>query len=253
MKLAERLFARYRTQPLPEDFFQGAVDVHSHVLPGVDDGIRSVHEACEVLQAYEAVGMAGVIFTPHFMSEYSDNRRPAIEERFMNFSQHWHDLSPASPLKLHLAAEYMVDDGFTSHLKDGLLMLNDRSASILVETSYLAAHPDFEAMLYEASLEGYRPVIAHPERYAYASEQTYAGWLRKGYRFQLNLMSLAGTYGEEAQDKASHFLEEGRYSFVGTDLHHLGVWKQSMAELKLTAKQIDAVHALFENNVTLLR
>lgn len=250
MWLKDRLLSRFHSKALPADFFCGVVDVHSHILPGVDDGIKTMDEACEALHAFEELNMSGAILTPHFMADYGENRRPAIEHQFAELTKRWE--KETGGLRIQLAAEYMGDDRFLSHLPDGLLTLDKKTGFVLVETSYLASHPDFDSMLYEVALEGYRPVIAHPERYTYATDHTYASWRRRGYRFQLNLLSLAGAYGDMAQDKALNLLEKGMYTYVGSDLHHLDVWKRYVGDLTLTSQQTDAVHALYENNAGLM-
>lgn len=249
MQFLNRLFPKFHLQSLPADFFHGVVDIHSHILPGVDDGIDNAEAAISTLLAFEEAGMIGAILTPHFMADYGKNRRRMIETHFAEFKQKWGALSET--LQIRLAAEYMIDDQFSSHLSDGLLVLDRNSGFVLVESSYMAAHPKFESMLYEASLEGYRPVIAHPERYNYATDHNYSSWRRRGYRFQLNLMSLGGAYGEMAQDKAFALLDKGFYSYVGSDLHNLTFWQQHVGGVELQTRQIDTLRKLYDNNTSL--
>ena len=243
MSLLTALFPSRKLVPLPNDFFSGAVDVHSHILPGVDDGVPNEEEAVKALTFLGDLGYKQAVLTPHVMAEYEGNRREALQKRFDEFTQTASQL----PISLSLAAEYMVDDAFTSHAAEGYLTMG-RVKFVLTETSYYNVHPSHAQMLYHFSLEGYNPIIAHPERYQYASDRQYASWKRKGYCFQLNLLSLAGAYGEAAEEKALRFLDEEMYSFVGTDLHKVETFRHWLPKIQLKVKQIDRLHELLEHN-----
>lgn len=258
---------KYRREPLPKGIFEGTVDVHTHLLPGVDDGFQKEEDTLEALRVWAEAGVKGVICTPHFMESYPANRRPTIEERFASFQQHFtapHPLSTPPPLgevgrglpgrglpSLHLAGEYMVDDAFASHAADGYLDIGG-SGWVLTETSYANIHPQHTQLLYDLSLEGYEPVIAHPERYQYASDRRYESWKRKGFKFQLNLLSLSGAYGEAAKEKAEWMLREGMYDYVGSDVHNLRNFLSWMPKILLAPSQTDALRYLLENNLRLL-
>ena len=251
---------KYRREPLPEGIFEGTVDVHSHLLPGVDDGFQTAEDTIEALHTWAAAGVRGVIFTPHFMEGYKANRRSAIEQRFNAFQQQVN--SYVSSLSLgeagkglptcYLAAEYMVDDGFESHAADGYLSLGHDSGWVLTETSYVDIHPSHTQLLYDMSLAGYQPVIAHPERYQYASDRRYESWKRKGYKFQLNLLSLSGAYGDAAKEKAEWMLADGMYDYVGSDVHNLRNFLSWLPKIMLTPRQTDDLRLLLENNTSLL-
>lgn len=243
MSLFAALITGRRLLPLPDDFFHDAIDVHSHILPGVDDGIPTADESVKALSYLSQLGFRQAVLTPHVMAEYEGNRREFLQNRFNDFAHS----SGIPPVSLSLAAEYMVDDNFASHEEEGYLTMG-RGKFVLTETSYVNSHPNHSHLLYQLSLSGYNPIIAHPERYLYASDRQYDSWKRKGYYFQLNLLSLAGAYGEPAEVKALRFLDEGRYDFVGTDLHKVETYQHWLPKIRLKAKQIDALHELFENN-----
>lgn len=256
-----------RREPLPQGIFEGTVDVHTHLLPGVDDGFQKLEDSMEALCVWVEAGVQGVICTPHFMENYPANRRPAIEERFAAFQQHFATSQPLStppPLgeagrglpgkglpSLYLAAEYMVDDAFASHAADGYLDIGG-SGWVLTETSYADIHPQHTQLLYDLSLSGYEPVIAHPERYQYASDHRYESWKRKGFKFQLNLLSLSGAYGDAAKEKAEWMLREGMYDYVGSDVHNLRNFLSWLPKILLTPSQTDALRHLLENNLRLV-
>ena len=232
---------------LPNDFFQGACDIHSHILPGVDDGFQSEADSIEALHYLEQLGFAKMCLTPHFMKQY-DNNKEKIVPRFEAFQK---KVSSNCKIQLRLGAEHMLDSDFPEHFKRGFLTIDSENSLVLCETSYLMCEPNTTVMLYDIMLEGYTPVIAHPERYQYASQRHYERWKDKGYLYQLNLLSLAGAYGEPAMVKSHHMLRDGMYDYVGTDLHRLDNFKRFLPNMKLTAKEIDGLHVLYENNAKL--
>ena len=187
---------------LPEDFFRGACDVHCHLLPGVDDGFATAEKSLHTLEVLEKRGVSKMILTPHFMKDYPDNDRDSITAKFETFKA---EAAKVSKIELRLAAEYMLDARFMEHFKQGFLFLDKDNTHVLCETSYLMYEHGITEMLYDIMCEGLQPVIAHPERYQYANNDNYHRWKDKNYKFQLNLLSLAGAYGDPAYVK-SHYL-----------------------------------------------
>ena len=104
---------------------------------------------------------------------------------------------------------------------------------------------------YDVMCEGLQPVIAHPERYVYAGTDVYKSWKEKRYKFQMNLLSLGGVYGQSACEKALYLLNEGMYDYIGSDMHGLDNFRRFLPEIRLKAKEIDAIAQLLENNKTL--
>ena len=174
---------------LPDDFFKGACDIHCHLLPGVDDGFATVEKSLHALEVLEKRGVEKMILTPHFMKDYPDNDRVSITAKFEAFKT---EAAKVSKIELRLAAEYMLDARFMEHFKQGFLFLDKDNTHVLCETSYMMYEHGITEMIYEIMLEGLQPVIAHPERYEYANRANYARWKDKNYKFQLNLLSLAG-------------------------------------------------------------
>lgn len=234
---------------LSHDFFQGACDVHCHLLPGVDDGFKTVETSVEALRLLEEHGMEKMVLTPHFMKEYSENNRESITAKFEVFKV---EAEKACKIELRLAAEYMLDEGFRKHFKQGFLTLDKGGRHVLCETSYMMYEHEASEMLYETMLEGYQPVIAHPERYVYASKKDYLNWKDKDYLFQLNLLSLAGAYGSEAVAKSHYMLKQGMYDFVGSDMHNMDSYKHFLHQIKLDKKELEQLRRLFDNNKKLL-
>lgn len=237
------LFLRRAT--LPERFFEGACDMHSHLLPGVDDGFPTVEKTLEGLAFLEHYGFKKLKMTPHFMKDYPQNTKPVIEEKFKVFCQ---DHGNAVGVELSLGGEYMLDSCFLERCTEGFLTLDKDRTLVLCETSYMMADPQMKEMIYEAMLKGYQPVIAHPERYNYATMPLYKRWKEKDYLLQLNLLSLAGAYGDPAKMKAHELLNEGMYDYVGSDLHRVENVDRMISAIRLTTKETDRLMQLLENN-----
>lgn len=230
---------------LPSGFFDGACDIHSHLLPGVDDGFPDFGKTMEGLALLKRLGFKKAKMTPHFMKDYVDNTRVAIEARYNAFMA---EAGDNLPVELSLGGEYMLDSSFLDRFEEGFLTIDSRNTLVLCETSYMMADPNIREMLYQIMLKGYRPIVAHPERYNYASMQQYKRWKEKDYLLQLNLLSLGGAYGDEAQAKARQLLKDGMYDYVGTDLHRVANVEKMINDIKLTTKERDKLLLLFDNN-----
>lgn len=239
------MFLDFLKKQLPDDFFVGAFDIHSHLLPGVDDGFPDFEKAMEGLEFLKRLGFKKAKMTPHFMREYPDNTYSNIKARYDAFLV---EAGEALPLELSLGGEYMLDSCFMDRFEEEFLTLDIDRTLVLCETSYMMVDPMLKDMLYQVMLKGYQPVMAHPERYNYASMSLYHRWKEKDYLFQLNLLSLGGAYGETAKAKARQLLMEGMYDYVGTDLHRVANVEKMINDIKLTTKERDKLLLLFENN-----
>jgi protein-tyrosine phosphatase len=238
------LFNR-RTRILSDGFLSGFCDCHCHILPGVDDGMKTPEKSLAALNFYASHGVAGVTFTPHVM-EGLHNTRESLLKVFDDFREGYALGIESNVVQIRLGAEYMLDSGFPKHLDEGLLQIFDGIA--LVETSYFMAPMNMEEMLYDVDSGDLVPAIAHPERYIYMEMRDYERLKEKGYYLQLNILSLTGAYGPEAQAKAGTLLKKGMYDFVGTDLHHLGPFRERLEMLKVDKGQREALERMKENN-----
>lgn len=202
--------------PKISSLLTGFTDHHSHILPGVDDGVKKMEVSLKVLERYEQLGIAEVWCTPHIMEDIP-NTTEKLQARFAELCEAYQ-----GPIKLHLAAEYMMDALFEERLEQGdLLKLGDEGNQLLVETSYFTPPMDMDKILLRIKQRGLYPMLAHPERYVYMNKERYTELKDKGIHFQLNLSSLAGAYGSEAKDKALWILKKEYYNLVGSDLHSL--------------------------------
>lgn len=217
--------------------FQGFTDYHSHILPGVDDGIKTMEGALNVLKYYEELGVKTVWLTPHIMEDMP-NKPEELKQRFAELQQAYN-----GPVTLHLAAENMLDSLFAERLEQGdLLPYGINKDQLLVETSYVSAPYGFPLLLQKIRKAGYTPVLAHPERYRYMDYEQYERLRAQGVRFQLNVMSLAGGYGPEAKERAEYLLEEEYYTYSGTDIHALQYFKDTVTSPLLKKKVYNLLH-----------
>lgn len=199
----------------------GMTDWHSHVLPGVDDGIKVLEDSLAVLRHFDSVGLKHLWLTPHIMEDYP-NTTAGLRDRFKKLQEAW-----TGKVELHLASENMLDSLFEERLAAGdLLPIGPKGDHLLVETSYFSAPMGFDKMIEGIKSAGYFPVLAHPERYVYMQEKDYARLHEQGVKMQLNYVSLVGGYGETAQKKSVMLLEKGYIDLTGSDIHRLSTNEQ---------------------------
>ena len=180
----------------------------------------------QVLQRYEESGIAEVWCTPHIMEDLP-NTTEGLRARFAELQAAYD-----GPIKLHLAAEYMMDQLFEERLQNNdLLPLGSEGSRLLVETSYFNPPMGMHDILKQIKTQGYFPVLAHPERYVYMDKDDYRTLKSRGILFQLNLASLAGAYGPDAQKKARWLLKKDFYNLAGSDLHsvrNMQFWEEKI-------------------------
>ncbi len=223
---------------------RGSTDYHSHILPGVDDGVATLPEAIEVLHTFEALGIRELWLTPHIMED-CPTATATLQQRFAELSAAYKGVASKQPLTLHLAAEYMLDSLFVQRLAaDDVLPLVD-GRHVLVETSYYNPPFGFDDILQQIVARGYTPILAHPERNNYMSTNDYKPLYGKGLVLQLDLFSLVGAYGREAAAKAQWLLKKGYYGMVGSDIHALSPYTEFLA-VPLRRSVLRAVAALMQ-------
>ena len=220
-------FLKKKHSLISSEVLKGKVDRHSHILFGVDDGLATLEESLAVLAFQESVGIKEVWCTPHIMED-TPNTTDFLRERFNALCDAYD-----GPIRLHLAAEYMLDTLFEERLKAGdILTMEDNT--VLIETSTWNPPPGLYDAIRNLQKSGYRPLLAHPERYRYLSETGYDNLYRMGIHFQLNIASLIGYYGETAQKKALYILKNGWYSEIGSDCHRLKIIQEQYTRENLT-------------------
>lgn len=222
--------------------FSGFTDWHCHLLPGVDDGVQTMDESLAILHRYEELGASKVWLTPHIMEDVP-NTTAHLRERYEKLKAAYYEDCKGC-ITLRLAAENMLDNLFEERLAtDDLLPLGDNSDHLLVETSYFNPPIDFHDILERIKQKGYYPVLAHPERYVYMSENDYRRLKSMSILFQLNIFSLTGIYGPAAKKKAEWLLKEGMYNLCGTDIHSIDYLNKPIRQ-KLSHKTARQLHEI---------
>jgi protein-tyrosine phosphatase len=198
-----------------------SADMHSHLLPGLDDGLQTLDQTMAFMQELKNMGYQKLICTPHILSDMHPNTPETILPKL--------DLVRAELVKRNIdiqveaAAEYMIDLEFERLIESGGRLLSFTSKNyILIEMSYLAQSPNFEKIIFELQMKGLKPIFAHPERYTYFHSHfdKYQRLIDLGCLLQVNLLSLSGYYGKEVKRAAELLFKKDMVCFLGTDMHH---------------------------------
>lgn len=199
--------------------------MHSHLLPGLDDGAETVAHSLDLLRELRALGFRKLVMTPHVMGDFYKNTPAGIRAALATLRAAAAEAG-LGDVALECAAEYYLDEWLGRKLADGteLLTFGGDQRYLLLETSYLNEALNLQATIFELRAAGYQPVLAHPERYVYFYGRfAELEKLRResGVLLQLNLNSLAGYYSPAARHVAEKLIDAGLVDFVGTDTHHL--------------------------------
>lgn len=228
-----------------QPFVHNLTDYHSHILPGVDDGVKDIDNALKILSLYENAGLKKLWLTPHIMEDYP-NETTFLLSTFDTLKNEYR-----GNIQIELAAEYMIDELFIHRLANNDLLSinitdgelynhntgtdnignNENTKLLLVETSYFSRPTYFYEILKEIKDKGYVPLLAHPERYVYMGENDYRRIIDMGVILQLNIASLMGAYGTDAKKRAKFILSNKLYSLSGTDTHSLKQAQSISSEL----------------------
>ena len=195
------------------------VDIHSHVLPGIDDGAKTIEDSKYLLENMIEFGFSKIITSPHTIENIWNNTPQTIEDALQYTKENLTELT--NKVNLKAASEYIMDDYFASLFEKGSL-LTIKDNFVLVEMSYINPPIQLFDYLFNLQVAGYIPVLAHPERYVFyhSDFSNYAKLKKAGCYFQLNLLSATGYYGKEVAKIADKLLKEKMIDFVGSDFHH---------------------------------
>lgn len=210
----------FKPKPVLKDLLpDNYVDIHSHLLWGIDDGARTFEDTLRLTKALQSFGISQLITTPHIIEHVWDNYPEQIQAKKDETIVELRNNQINIPFRA--AAEYMMDEHFVQLFQNGkLLTLKDNY--VLVEMSYINPPIQLYTILFDLQVAGYIPVLAHPERYLFYHHdfEEYQKLKKAGCRFQLNLLSVVGYYGEGIARIAEKLLQNGMYDFVGSDVHH---------------------------------
>jgi protein-tyrosine phosphatase len=194
--------------------------MHSHLIPGIDDGVKTLDESIRLIRGLMELGYSKIITTPHINADIFPNTPEKIRAGRALVSAELERLG--LEVDFSAAAEYLMDDHFYHLLSEGEQLLTLRDNMVLVELSFAVPNINLKELLFELQVKGYQPVLAHPERYLYfgASKGWYDQLKEAGCLFQLNLLSFRGHYGPESQQLAEWLIKKKYVDLVGTDMHH---------------------------------
>lgn len=230
MGILGRLFGKKERLLEPADISRLKVDLHSHLIPDIDDGSQTIEDSMDMIRRLHEMGYRKVITTPHVMSDFYKN----TPEIILNGLDLLKGAIKAEKLDMEIeaSAEYYLDDMFEDLLeRDEILPFGGAKKYLLFELPFVGEPANMSRAIFNMQLKGYRPILAHPERYGYWERDfdKYDELHDKGVLLQLNLNSLSGYYGPEAKRASKYLIEKGMVSFLGTDCHrmdHLDVYSK---------------------------
>ena len=203
-----------------EPFFPFRTDIHSHILPGIDDGSPNIETSLELIRGLMKLGVRRSVATPHVIGDMYRNTPDTILGALTLLQEAL--VREGMEFEVSAAAEYMLDAYFLELLADKKVLLTVSGNLLLTEFSYSTMPTNPEKMSFAIITEGFTPILAHPERYAYyyRNFREYHRLKELGFLLQVNLLSLTGYYGREALKASQYLLKNGLVTFLGTDLHH---------------------------------
>ncbi|MCH7407975.1 capsular biosynthesis protein [Belliella sp. DSM 111904] len=196
-------------------------DMHSHLIPGIDDGAKTMEQSIALIKKLHSYGLRKLITTPHIMFEFYKNDPKIIGDGLSRLQKAVQN--EGIDIEIQAAAEYYIDEIFYENIKKGGSFLTIKDNLILVETSFINKPALLIDALFELEMKGYQPILAHPERYQYlmADRNLQNELIERGVYFQLNLLSLTGFYSKEVKQFGEKLIDEGKVKLLGTDCHNM--------------------------------
>ncbi len=214
-----KFFSRTKRKSGKADFSMLGADMHSHLLPGIDDGSPDMETSLKLIRGMADLGYTKLITTPHIMWDMYQNTREIIVTKLEELKN---AVSEAGiNVEIHAAAEYFLDEHMEGLLSEKSPLLPISGKMILTEFSLAFPSQGLKDILFALQMQGYQPVIAHPERYIYLenTKEFYDELKNIGCLFQLNLLALTNQYGKAANELAEYLIKKEYYDLIGTDLH----------------------------------
>lgn len=229
------------------DLSELRTDIHSHLLPGIDDGAADVETSIKLVQGLRELGYERFVTTPHVMWDLYRNDADSIGKAYRQLEVGLHANRQQVPIRA--AAEYFLDHYFDELLDSNVPLLTIKDNWVLVEFSFVTPPMNFKEKIFNLQIKGYQPILAHPERYNYfVQEKEVFDELRTaGCMFQLNLLSLTGYYGKGPLELAKHLIRKKMVSLLGTDLHH----ERHLQALRSAGPALRAVKELLDSGAIL--
>ena len=199
------------------DFSVIGLDMHSHLIPGVDDGAKDIDDSIQLITGLRDLGFHHLITTPHTLQDIHPNTTETLKKGHSLL-----DGKLPEGITLNLSSEYYMDEQFQNQLGEGDLMPL-KGNRLLIEFSQISRPHDLEEVFFDLGIKGYQVILAHPERYLFFHKQfDYFKRLKEmGVEFQVNAMSLTSHYGERINIIAQKLIDKEFIDFIGTDIHHI--------------------------------
>lgn len=198
------------------------VDIHSHLLPGLDDGVKTFDEAVNIISALKDLGYKKLVTTPHIIQDIYKNTPASIKLKHQQLVT----ILEEKGVEMHVevAAEYYLDETLLQSLESNEQLLTIAGKYLLFETNFLTEPLNLKQFIFLATAKGYKVILAHPERYLYLNDSMdkASDLIDRGVLFQININSLTGYYSKQAQSMAFKLIDRGWVHWLGSDCHHLG-------------------------------
>lgn len=213
-------FKKKKDDGIVPDFLPFDTDIHSHILPGIDDGSPDIETSLELIEGLYKLGIKKSIATPHIIGDLYRNNHQTISNAVQKVNDAC--MGKGIPIEITAAAEYMIDDYFFELLKSKEPLLTLHKNVLLTEIPFSSTPENLEETIAAITGNGYKPILAHPERYNFFQQNFDKYFYLKeiGFVLQVNLLSLTGYYGSKAQKAAKFIFENNLCSLIATDLHH---------------------------------
>ena len=213
-----KIFGRKNKKEEAKLFYN--TDMHCHIMPGVDHGSQSVEESLAMLHAEMDMGISRVILTPHVTAETFENTPESLAQGFATLKQAVEN--EGLDIELHYSAEYRIDEYWTDQYAKGAVVPMP-GKYLLLENSFVQELISIDDMMFDLLSSGYKPILAHPERYSYYYQRhsRYEKLHNAGVKFQINILSLAGYFGGMARENAMWLLEHNLVDMLGSDMHSM--------------------------------
>lgn len=230
------------------DYLANFVDIHNHILPGIDDGAQDLKESMALIRGFGELGISHFVATPHILPPLYPNTPESIgtaHSQLMDLLMDRH----MTHVAIEPAAEHMIDDTFEDRLMKGAIMPL-RQKFLLVEMSYLQPPLNFDEAILQISRKGYIPILAHPERYGFLHHRpgSYRKYAEKGVLLQLNLLSLGPYYGSEVQKMAYSLLDKGLIDFIASDAHNVR-HLEALKAISLRERQLRLIEPVIQHTI----
>lgn len=213
----------FRKEPVldPADLSVLKSDIHSHLIPAIDDGSKDMEDSISMIRRLKELGYSKITTTPHVMSDFYKNTPEIILGGLENVKKELN--ANHINIEMSAAAEYYLDENLEEKIKNKqLLTIGDNF--VLFELPFMSEPPNLASIIFEMQTNGYKPILAHPERYGYWYEnfEKYQELKNQGVYLQLNMLSLMGHYSPETKKIAERLVDANLISFLGTDCHNHG-------------------------------